>query len=152
MKIVLKLSEIFSRDVTLAARALSLSRSLAHSLACVGRFITHWSTHMHVLTTTWPDRVVKTVTWTKHNNSVYWHRHFFASLMYWEISYGRQKRRKEKQRQQLSKRSLVTDANRPKMKSSVQIVCAIGELNFNGNFFIWLHQKLVKILWELRDR
>jgi hypothetical protein len=28
------------------------------------------------------------------------------------------------------KRSLVTDENRPKMKSSVQIVCAIGEWNF----------------------
>jgi hypothetical protein len=34
------------------------------------------------------------------------------------------------------KRSLVTDENRPKMKSSVQIVCAIGEWNFN--FLLWL--------------
>lgn len=50
---------------------------------------------------------------------------------------ARQKRRsKEKQRDRLSKRSLVTDANRPKMKSSVQIVCAIGEWNFNASFFL----------------
>lgn len=77
----------------------------------------------------------ETVTWRTKHNSV-------TSLAYVcgvetrEITCGRQKRRR-KEKIRTSNRSSVTEENRPIMKSTLQIVCAICEWNFNS---FWISQ------------
>mgnify|MGYP007092093225 CR=1 FL=1 len=75
----------------------------------------------------------ETITWKgKHKCSTFFYFYYlFASA---SECIERDFLKKLKNLRQRHKRSLVTDENRPKMKSSVQIVCAMGEWNFKFKF------------------